>query len=472
MFCSQCGKPLHNKDRFCGNCGAPTGKSMARTMTIPNIPVRLSKVPVSRRTKIISLIIGGSLALALTGYGIARSTYGPSTPAELEKKIAEALAQGNATQLVQWLEPGQTELKQPEILEVFQKSLDETVRKRYETAVRNASASAGRLQKGKDTKTLFTDSSSMIQFVSHSNWRGTRWSFHVTPAQLQLQDPKDAKLKTRLSIGNLTVKEGELPPLWPSVYTYDGEVSNPYAEESVSGTIDLISNTSKTIELAKNVKTKMILRLPELTGFTYQLNGIPFETTQKQIVISPAPKEAKLQATGKVLGKMIDETMIVDLSQGNQINLSDAINKGMGKVAADVIYEAAFTWTQASNAGDLSLIKAVKPDGTYYKSVAGDLSKPSDNKTTLIKVAVDPETIRIKGNQIIVDASEQYQNEKATSFFSTDKNSTASWTYTLEKMPDKDEWWIISHSSNYWRNALNAKSAVVKNNPGVSLTDS
>lgn len=472
LFCSQCGKPLHNKDRFCGNCGAPTGKSLANPITIPKIPMSISKIPVSRRTKITSLVIGGITAIVLIVYGIAHATYGPSTPAELEGKIIEALSQGNTNQLAQWLDPGQSELKQQEVLEAFQKSLDETVRKRYETAVRNASASAGRTQKGKDAMTLFSDNSSMIQFVSHSNWRGTRWSFHVTPAQLQLQDPKDAKLNTRLTIGSLAVSEGQFPPLWPSVYTYDGEVSNPYAAENVSGTIDLITNKSRTMELAKSVKTKMVLRLPDLKGFTYQMNGIPVEASQPEIVISPAPKEAKLQAAGNVLGKMIDETMTVNSPQGNPIHLSDAINKGIGKIAVEVIYEAALSWAQASNAGDPSLLKAAKPDGAYYKDVAGDMRKPSDNKTTLIKVAVDPEAIRMKGNQITVDASEQYQNEKATSFFSTDKNSTASWTYTLEKMPDKDEWWVVSHSTNFWRNALNSKNAVIKNNPGVTLTES
>ncbi|RAU91705.1 hypothetical protein [Paenibacillus sp. YN15] len=147
--------------------------------------------------------------------------------------------------------------------------------------------------------------------------------------------------------------------------------------------------------------------------------------------------------------------------------------KGIGTIAINVIYEAALSWTQAGNAGDVSLLKGASPSGAYYKEVSADMTKPAENKTALVRVAIDPESIQIKNNQIIVDATEHYLNEKSTSFFSTDKNSTASWSYTLEKMPDQDEWWIVSHGRNFWgRNALNAKNAVMKNNPDVSATES
>ncbi|MNC27258.1 hypothetical protein D3C75_754250 [compost metagenome] len=267
--------------------------------------------------------------------------------------------------------------------------------------------------------------------------------------------------------------EGPIPQLWPSVYTYEADISNAYASETVSGDVDLTTNRSRTLELSKSLKSKMYLRFPDVKGLTYQINGIPLEASQQEVVISPAPKEAKLQVTGKVLGKSIEESMTVDTSQFYQIKLSDALNKGVGKIAADVVYEAALSWAQASNAGDPAQLKAANPNGAYYKDVAGKMTKPADNKTTLVKVAVDPESIRIKDNQITVDASEQYLNEKSTSFFSTDRSSIASWSYTLEKMPDKDEWWVVSHANNFWgRNILNVQNSVMKNNPNSSLTDS
>jgi hypothetical protein len=463
LYCGQCGQQVQAIDKFCGNCGAPTIKQQVTSITIP-------KIAMTKKTKITSLIIIGILGFCLITYSIAHYTNGPSSPKELEGHIISALAENDTEQLVKWLDPNQPELKQPDILNAFNKSMNDTIRKRYESAFRSASAAAS-AKANTDRTASFMDNNSLVQFVNHSNWRGTRWSFHVTPAQLEYQ--KDSKLNISLNIGQLKDQDGKFPVLWPSIYKYEAEISNSYASETTSGSVDLIATKSRTLTPANNLKTKMSIFMPQANNLTYLLNGKPLEASQQNVMISPAPKEAKLQLTGKILGKTIEESITIDTAQSPQINLSDALNKGVSKIAVDVIYDAALSWTKADNAGDTSLLRAADPDGSYYLDAVSNITKPSDNKTTLIKVAVDPKSIRIKDNLITIDASEHYLKENNTYWFSNDKNSIASWNYTLQKVPDKDEAWIVSHGNNgfFGRNIFNVNGAVVKNNPDINVTN-
>ncbi|WP_438447159.1 hypothetical protein [Gorillibacterium sp. sgz5001074] len=375
-----------------------------------------------------------------------------------------ALSESDIDKLVRYLDPEQAKaLSQPDALAAFQKSLDDNMKKKYESAFQSAAAMAKSKDGNGRTKELAV-SGTMVQFVSHSSWRGTRWSFHITPAELEVQ--KIGQLKMDVRIGDLQALEGKFANLWPSVYHYEAKISNDYASEDLSGNVDLTVSKSKALDLARNLKTKLSIRLPQVKNLSFTLNGKPLEAQQQDLTLSPAPQDAKFQVKGKVLGLPIEESVAIDTSKTSQVNLAEPMNKGISKAAVKVIYDAALSWCQADNAGDPALLRAANPEGAYYKNAAAKMTAPSSNKTTLVKVAVDPSTIQIKDDGIVVEATEHYLYEKSTSFFLDEKNSMVNWRYTLQKMPDKDEWWIVSHDSVFLgRNLFNLKTAEVKTNP-------
>lgn len=109
------------------------------------------------------------------------------------------------------------------------------------------------------------------------------------------------------------------------------------------------------------------------------------------------------------MGIIIQSTLSVDTTKSTQVNLQDALKEDISKKALDVIALSSETWVKAYNAGDPSQMKSINPDSSYYKDIAGRMTKPADVKVHLLKVAVNPESLNIRGDSITLNASEMYQ---------------------------------------------------------------
>jgi len=81
------------------------------------------------------------------------------------------------------------------------------------------------------------------------------------------------------------------------------------------------------------------------------------------------------------------------------------------------------------------------PNGEYYKQASKQITKAREIKEVFQKVIVDPTRVEINENYIKVDASEYYLHN--------DKPSIGNWTYQLQQIPEKSEWWIESSDSSY-----------------------
>ncbi|MFB9753916.1 hypothetical protein ACFFNY_20290 [Paenibacillus hodogayensis] len=401
---------------------------------------------------------GIGLVLVVGSYGTARLTNGPSTPAELENKALQALSQNDVDKFAAWLDPSQPELKQPAVLEAFRESLNDSVKRRYELAIKSASQIAE-----KDRKSSGLTSGGIVQFTKKSGWRGPKWSLKVTPAQLEIGKKSDLAIVT--SIGSLKDTDGRFSMLWPSTYNYESQITNAYAAETVKGSVDLTSGRERNVDVVGMMKSRLTVRTPQPKDAAVTLNGKPFDAS-KETTISPAPEEAQFQVKGTVLGLPLEGSMTLNVKQSSVADLSGVLSAGIAKVAADLVYDANLAWSKAFNEGDPNQLKGIKPDSPYFKAVAGSMTKPADNKYTLLKIGVDPKSAKIKGNEFTIQATTLFATEKSLSFFSSELTTKSSWTYTIQKVPDKNEWWIASRENAYYfgNDALSQPEAVVKSN--------
>lgn len=482
MFYHECGSKVLERDRFCVGCGASINLHRAELPGGQTIPFSLPSLHLERKGKIRLASAVGVVGILAIGYAIAHYTYGPSSPVKLEKKALAAISKKDVYELSKYLSPESAEIKKKEVLDTFQNAFDEKTASTYERYFKNAAKAvdSSKGKKGKKEDNISdilnnllnsgSSSGSPVQFTSQKSWRGTKWSYVIQPAAVSFT--KDDTWTVSTTLGALKETEGSFSNLWPANYAYEAEVSNSFGgSETVKGNVDLLNMRKSTVDLNNQVKTKLSLTIPNIKDFTFTLNGVPIalknnNSYDRSLTIRPAPKEAKVQAKGSVLGKPVDETMTVT---PNTIaaDVGGMVNQAVAKMALDVIYNGVVSWADAYNSNDASKMKLADPKGTYYQNASRNLnaSKAQDNKITFEKLAVSPENITISDKEIRIKATEQYVYEKEVGLFNPSRVSVANNEYRIQKMPDKEEWWITSSSTSYFSgNILEDKKALKKEN--------
>lgn len=464
MFCSACGNKITADDLFCGECGHKVEKEMPFMVVQPKRSITLPKL--NRMTKIISGVVAGVIGIGLIGYLVARVTYGPATPEVLEKKFNEALQAGDMKRLTLLVDPNQPQMISSQYLEAFKATLDDNVKKQYQNNLADARKAAETATSSKDSKSKQVNSigssKTFLQFVNDPSWRGNKWSVHIYPTEVAFQN--DGKNSVKANIGAIADTTGVILSLWPSVYKYEGTISNDFASQPFSGTANVLNASKFSYNPTSSIKSSLTVRFPELKDVTVTLNDKPLvvPSGKQDVTISPAPATAKLVVTSKLMGSPIQGTLSVDTSKNVQVILQDALKEDISKKALDVITLASETWVKAYNSGDPAQMKSVNPDSSYYKDIAGRMTKPADVKVKLLKAAVNPESLNIRGDSITLNASEMYQYD-STPGTQSPQPSTANWTYTLQQIPSKEEWWITNHSSSWFgENVFTSKTNYVK----------
>ncbi|MGG1555783.1 hypothetical protein [Paenibacillus ferrarius] len=469
MFCSVCGNQTALEDLYCGGCGQriqqATPAAIIRTSRNIALPA------LTRSSKIGLGAAGAIIGVLLTGYFIAHATYGPSTPEALEKQLNAALSAGDMAKVASFLDPNQAQLKAAPLLEAFKNSLNDKVKSQYQSSLADARLSASHAASQDSTTkqiSAFGSARGILQFVSNSNWRGTKWSFHVYPSELTFQT--DGTNTVKGAIGALADSEGTIRNLWPSEYKFEGTLSNDFASQPFNGTANLLTSSKFTYTPAS--KTYLNIRFPDVKEFSVTLNDKPVvpATGKQEYRLSPAPDNAKFVVTAKIMGSSVQGSLTIDGSKSSQVQLIDTLKEAVSKKALDVILQSADTWVKATNAGDASLIKGIQTDSAYYKDLVGTITKPSEPKIKLLKAAVNPDSLTIRSDSITLNASEMYEYEPASGSTSA-RQTTANWTYTLQQNAGKDEWLITSHSSSWFgENVFNAKNNYSKEPAAATAT--
>jgi hypothetical protein len=464
MYCHECGSKLERSDRYCGNCGTRVLEEQTSTaLAVPEISVdrqiALPQIKLGRRAKLVLAASAGLTGALLAGYGIAHYTYGPSTPEALHKKLQAAVEAKDADALVRYLDPEQKKALNQDVLAAVQGAFDERLADVYtsyfERAAKVASANNA------------ASSSGPVAFIKEKNWRGSKYSFRwVRTASVQFN--KEDRWTVSTSVGSMKKEGGFYEGLWPGFYAYEALVENGYGgRETVKGTLDLTGRVQETVDLRHLVQTKLVFVLPVFDGVTYTLNGAPLDVkaglnSSQEITLRPAPAKASFKASGKLFGLPVDSGMSIVPISNQRSDLTKLFHPTMAGYALDTIYSGAASWAQAVNAGDPSLMKSANPNGDYYKRNSKSMEEPADNKITLDKVAVDPDSIRIDSKGIYIQSTEQYSYEKEQGFWNPSKQSVTNNQYFLQPNAAKDGLWISSSYSTYGSNLLESDKALKK----------
>ena len=404
----------------------------------PSAPMFVPKQPMNPKTKKYLKIGAIAVLILLIAFYIARLTNGPTTPEELRTKFADALTKKDTSVLVKLLE-NDKELSDSKSLAIFKNSINNDVIKAYIQALDYEIDNS-------DNRGFGVTSHRWLTVKQTTSWRGDSWRIHIVPVDLVSKNAGQGSIE--FSIGDLKSDKGKIERLWPSAYEVKGKVSNAFASEDVISKVNVLGRLNSIedfgiyeyeLNLLSLVKSKLTLNFPRyVTNLQVLLNDKLVTVNSGSITISPAPSTGNVEIKATVLGVDIDEKGTIDPN----LNIGDLLNAGIAKHALTIVYEAASSWTKAHNEGNPTLLKAVDPNGASFKEWSSGIKEIPIVKNSLQKVSIDPRAVNISEKALEVNVSEYYIRSDGSI-------STANWSYSLQQIPSKSEWWIEANYRNY-----------------------
>lgn len=449
MYCENCGAKLNDNDRFCGECGAPviTAAPQLAVTSTPSL-VNKPRSPMSRKAKLATGITAGVIVLAGAAYSILHFTYGPSSPEKLEKKLQAAVASHNVDKFLSYLDHSNETMRTKETVKAFQKAFNEEIASGYKYYVAEALDDArDALEDGR--KVGDPDSGGPIYFVKEKSWRGTKWSFNVSPAEVTFEQGEGWEASG--SLETLESKDGTFKNLWPAIYSYQADIKNEYGgKESVQGSVDVLSWPSEEVSFWDSLDNEVSFYVPDFEGVSFKLNDVELPKTDEydSLTIAPVPEELNLKVEGTYLGKPIEQTAALNVedTDTDSYELDALLQQAVAEQVADLLLSANVSWTKAYNAQDTKLLTDVDPDGDAYDTFTWDISGTKEyQQVRLNRIAIVPADIEISEDEILVTATEEYSYPGSEM-----GNNTTSTTYVITQKPDQDSWWITSASPDYY----------------------
>ncbi|WP_164779785.1 zinc-ribbon domain-containing protein [Paenibacillus kobensis] len=465
MYCANCGSELANDDRFCGNCGESVPSNVKPALSIPQKAITIPKLQLSKRAKVAAAGVVGVVGILAAIYAVAHYTYGPATPEKLEAKLQAAVEEQNVDKLVGYLSYDNEDLKSSEKIKAFKQAFKDETATEYKEAIKDALIA---VQQSEQMSELGFDeqwgNGGTIVFIKESNWRGTKWSFKIEPSNVTFEQQPDWTVVT--SLETLGGDTGTIRGIWPAVYEYQSEISNPYGgKQNIQGSVNLFHDPEETVNLESEVQNEVTFSIPVIKGVQFTLNGVDFpamEEGQTRVTISPAPDELKLAVKGTVIGRTIDRTETLTGSEAEEISLSTLVSQAIAEDAVGVILKANVSWTKAVNAGLTSLLTDLEPDSSIMNLFSRNITEGgSEQKVHLERVAIDPTDIEISDDHIQVIAEEEYSYPGSTLSNNLSRN-----TYTIKKQQDQDRLWLSDvNYTYYWGKSLfEQKDVIIKIN--------
>ncbi|WP_310551849.1 zinc-ribbon domain-containing protein [Paenibacillus glufosinatiresistens] len=465
MFCGNCGAKIEENARFCGECGQPVSQApVQQTGFRPAPPAKAARRPWSRKTKVITAVSVGIVGAAAVTYSLFHFTYGPSSPAKLEEKLQAAVTARDVDQLLTYLDDSNTAMRAEDRVEAFRKAFNDETAYGYESYLKDALYAAE--QEAEEDSDYGTDGDgdgAPVYFVKESSWRGTRWVFNVTPAEVTMEQGEDWTAGG--SLETLESAQGTFNSLWPAVYSYQAKVTNPYGgSETLEGTVDLLNTSSEEIYLYDRLESGLRVEIPTFADITYTLNGKELPQAEDgddhTLSIVPKPAELKVEAKGTYLGMPVEQSRTWEASETDDIELETLLKDSVAAQAAKLLLEANVSWTKAYNAADSSLLTGLDPDGDAYQTFS-EVPETPGRQVRLVRVAVAPDNIEFYEDGVRITAEEEYAYPGTE-----ESNSTSSNTYVITPKPGQEQqWWIRSSSRNYWVDDLfgNSESLILDN---------
>jgi len=476
MYCGHCGTQTQPDWVFCKECGhrlQPEASVNEIRATEP-VPV-VAKAPrqpiqLSRQTKLWGGVGAGVIVLLLIAFLVLRATYGPSSAEELAQQMKEAVQAGDANTLANYLDDKDSPLHQSDKIALFAETLQtDDAKKAYNDGIAEALDRAEYIQKESSSladavKKQIRESlggNQWLTFVPVESWRGTKWTAHIEPIQIEASLPYlNENLTTSMTIGNVAAQDNRIQDLWPSVYTYKGIIRGEFAEVPVTDTVEAFRTTENNKAILDYTKLASLeVQLPSVES-TITLNDKAITGTPGDYIdILPVPAQAKFVVTTQAQGTEITGEVTLQGDAQDRYDLNTILQKPIAEKSLDLIYNASTNLAEAINTSNEKALKGVNPKSDYYNRATWEMNSYfSQSKYTLQKVVIDLDAIQIKKESIEVTATQVYtaKNEDGTS---TDKN--VSWTYQITQQPNQKQWWIDSAYTS-WTDATNAKNTIEK----------
>lgn len=476
MYCGHCGTKTQPDWVFCKECGhrLQPEASVNEITVSEHVPV-VAKAPrqpiqLSRRTKMWGGIGAGVVVLLLITFLVLRATYGPSSAEELAQQMKEAVQAGDANTLASYLDDKDSPLHQSDKIALFAETLQtDDAKKAYNNGIAEALDRVEYIQKESSSladamKRQIRESlggSQWLTFVPVESWRGTKWTAHIEPVQIEASLPYlNENLTTSMTIGNVAAQDNRIQDLWPSVYTYKGVIRGEFAEVPVTDTVEAFDTTENNKAILDYTKLASLeVQLPPVAS-TITLNDKAITGTPGDYVdILPVPAQSKFVVTTQAQGSEITGETTLQSGEQNRYDLNTILQKPIGDKSLDLIYNASTSLAEAINTSNAKAVKGVNPNSDYYNRATWEMNSYfTQSKYTLQKVVIDLDSIQINKDSIEITATQVYtaKNENGTS---NDKN--VSWTYQITQQPNQKQWWIDSAYTS-WSSALNAKNTIEK----------
>lgn len=476
MYCGHCGTKTQPDWVFCKECGhrlqpEASANEIRATEHVPVVAKALRQpIQLSRQTKIWGGIGAGVIVLLLITFLVLRATYGPSSAEELAQQMDKAVQAGDANALASYLDDKDSLLHQADRIALFTETLQtDDTKKAYTEGIAEALDNAEDLETehssiADSVKKQIKESLSgghWLTFVPVDSWRGTKWTAHIEPVQIEATLPYlNENLTTSMTIGSVVAQDNVISDLWPSVYTYKGMIKGEFAEVPVTDKVEAfnIRENNKAI-LDYTELASLELHLPTVES-TITLNDQKVTGTPGDYInILPTPAQAKFVVTTQAQGSEITGEATLQADAQDRYDLNTLLQKPIAEKSLDLIYNASTSLAEAINTSNAKAVKGVNPNSDYYNRATWEMNSYfTQPKYTLQKVVIDLDSIQINKESIEVVATQVYtaKNEDGTS---NDKN--VSWTYQITQQPNQKQWWIDSAYTS-WTNALNAKNTIEK----------
>lgn len=476
MYCGNCGTKTQPDWVFCKECGhrLQPEASANETRATEHVPV-VAKAPrqpiqLSRQTKLWGGVGAGVIVLLLIAFLVLRATYGPSSAEELAQQMKEAVQAGDANTLASYLDDKDSPLHQSDKISLLAETLQtDDAKKAYNNGIVEALDRAEYIQKENDSladavKKQIRESlggGQWLTFVPVESWRGTKWTAHIEPVQIEASLPYlNENLTTSMTIGNVAAQDNRIQDLWPSVYTYKGVIRGEFAEAPVTDTVEAFNTTENNKAILDYTQLASLeVQLPPVES-TITLNDKPITGTPGDYLdILPVPAQSKFVVTTQAQGSEITGEVTLTSGEQDRYDLNTILQKPIADKSLDLIYNASTSLAEAINTSNAKAVKGVNPNSDYYNRATWEMNSYfTQPKYTLQKVVIDLDSIQINKESIEITATQVYtaKNEDGTS---NDKN--VSWTYQITQQPNQKQWWIDSASTS-WSNAINAKHTIEK----------
>ncbi|QSZ26709.1 zinc-ribbon domain-containing protein [Aceticella autotrophica] len=438
MYCLKCGHEINEDEKFCSFCGTPVDGNSSNLKAVPKVKTNY----VIKIDKKFLYIIPVVLVL-IVAYFITKSFYGPYTPEILQEKFSKALATHDVATILSLID--NNELSNKNSVEAFVNNMDDNTISQYVSAINS------NVQELKyNNNTSYTNASNnFLYLIKKRTFFGDVWKVHINPVTIKTQPiPMD---NISFNIGKLKSNNGAITNLFPSSYKVDLAISNDFTKADIKTDIeieDILYNSQKaytyiySIDL-KNLYNgkKLVLENPDnVSDLSIKLNGKQVGLNRNaNTEIYPVPESLDLEVNATVLGVHISEKGKIDTSMDNNW-VSEFIKRGVAKHALNILYNASVSWTKANNDGNPSELTDANPNGQYYTDAASHIES-APVKTQFIKVIVDPKSVRIDSDALYINDTEYYNDKNG--------QNIANWTYKLQQIPNKQEWWILEDSSSF-----------------------